>query len=91
MKSQSMVKFLPYNVCTECEGELVAIQTETNILNLDKKGKPINIENLFTTSKLVCTECGRVSDVNIVSTHFIEKGTVPPLKRRKRNPFGYLE
>lgn len=89
--SESMVKFVPYNRCLECGGLVVAIETETNIIALDKTGMPISTENFSTESKLLCTECGHTSPVNIINMRYIEKSNVVPIIRRRKNPFGYTE
>lgn len=86
-----IVKFVPYNRCMECGGEVVVIETDTNVIRLDKTGLPISTENLLTERKLRCTECGHVSDANIISMRYIEKSNVVPLIRRKRNPFGEID
>lgn len=88
---KSMIKFVPYNKCLECEGEIVVVETETNIIKLDKTGLPISNENLIINSKLRCTECGKESNVNIVSMRYIEKANVIPVIRKLKNPFGYTE
>lgn len=89
--SEPMVKFIPYNRCLECGGLVVAIETETNIISLNKVGMPTSIENFNTISQLMCTECCHTSDVNIINMRYVEKSNVVPVIRRTKNPFGYDE
>jgi len=88
MEPIQMVSFIPYNKCLECGGRVVIVETETNILELDKTGLAISTENIAMDNKLRCCDCGRVSDVNIISMRYIEKNNVVPVIRRKNNPFG---
>jgi DNA-directed RNA polymerase subunit RPC12/RpoP len=83
-----MVRFVPYNVCMECGGKLVAIQTETNIIQLDKTGYAISIDNIAIDTKLRCADCGSYSDANITGMRYIKKNSnIAPVIRKPKNPF----
>jgi hypothetical protein len=86
-KSKLMVRFVPYNRCIECGDTMVVIETETNVIQLDRTGLPVHRENLIVETKLRCLGCGREADPEVKSMRYMEKTDVTPIK--DKNPFGY--
>lgn len=89
MKKDRMITFIPFNVCAECGGQLVVIETETSIISLDKKGFPTDRENLFVDFHLRCADCKRASEAKVISMRYIEMNTsIPKVVTKLKNPFG---
>lgn len=90
MTPQPLVKFLYLNQCFDCGGEMVVVETETNLLRIDRSGLPIDTMNILVDLSLKCIKCNRTCEVDLVSMRYIERKDRSLIANKtKRNPFGH--